>query len=367
MIKKSEKVVILIPSLKKGGAEKQSVLLANVLSKSCKVYLIIIYGNRIDPSLFNILNQNKVDVLKLNKGFLGKMIEVYKFFRREKITTVFSYLASANFINGVIGKMAGVTNRIGGIRNAKLHKKKLPFERFLHNQLLTISISNSYSAVSELTQKGFNKNKFHVIHNAFDLKQKLLERHSNKRINILSVARFVPQKDYFTAIDSIKLIIELLKNSEYTFRYFIVGYGTQEKEIRNKIKQLKLEKHIEIIINPINLFEYFKKADIFLTTSLHEGMSNSVMEAMSYSLPIVSTNAGDMKYLVSDKFNGFICPFRQPIIISEKIVELATNFNLRKKMGLNSYTIIKNKFSIQNFSNNYINLFNTFNCQNEKN
>ena len=63
-------------------------------------------------------------------------------------------------------------------------------------------------------------------------------------------------------------------------------------------------------------------ADLFLTTSIYEGMSNSVMEAMSFSLPIIATNAGDMKYLIEDNYNGFICPYKEPNIISNKLVEL---------------------------------------------
>ena len=70
-------------------------------------------------------------------------------------------------------------------------------------------------------------------------------------------------------------------------------------------------------------------------------MSNSVMEAMSYSLPILATDAGVMKYLVKDNFNGFICSFKNPKAISEKVVELITDFDLRNKMGANSYITFK--------------------------
>ncbi len=364
-MKKIEQVAILIPTLLKGGAEKQSVLLANVLSKNYDVSLIVLKGGSIESSLFEILDQDKVEVFKLNKGFIGSAIEIYRIFKRKKIDITFSYLASGNFLNGVIGKLSQVPNRIGGIRNAQLSKKKLPFERFFHNKLLTKTISNSHSAVLKLTQKGFKENKFHVIHNVFDLKQPPIERNAEKNINIVSVARFVPQKDYFTAIDAIKLTVDLLKNSENTFRYFIVGYGDQEKEIRDRIRELQMEEYIKIVINPNNLFDYFEKGDIFLTTSLHEGMSNSVMEAMSYSLPIVTTNAGDTEYLVKDHYNGFICPYKESETFSKKLKELISNYNLRIQMGLKSYSTLKNNFSMEGFSNNYLSFINSFSNQNE--
>lgn len=352
-MKEQRRLGIIIPTLMKGGAEKQSILLANLLCENHKVYFIILKGNYIEPSLLNLLLSKKIVLIKLKKNLICDYIRIYKVFKQNKIDTVFSYLASGNFINGVIGRVAQVPNRIGGIRNARLSKLKLPLERFFHNKLLTMTISNSYSAVMELSEKGFKKNKFQVIHNAFHLKQVPIRRQSDNNINILSVARFVPQKDYFTAIDSIKFVKNALEGTKFTFRYYIVGYGVEEKEIRNRIARLNLNRYVEVVISPKNIFDYFKKADLFLTTSLYEGMSNSVMEALSYSLPIVATNAGDMEYLVKNGFNGFLCPYKQPRLISKKIVELITNFDLRSKMGTNSYLTLKHGFNMQEFSDNY--------------
>lgn len=352
-------IAILIPTLMKGGAEKQSVLLANSLSKEYNVYFIVFLGDHMDPHLLNLLSIEKIWLIKLKRNYIGVLFDIYKLLKVKKINTIFSYLASGNFVNGVVGRIAKVPNRIGGIRNAELSKFKLPLERFFHNKLLTYTISNSYSAVIKLEKKGFIKKKFHVIHNAFDLKQDFIVRNKKNYITILSVARFVPQKDYFTALEAIKLTQKVLENSQFTFRYYIVGYGADEKIIRNRVNSLNLNSNVEIIINPKNVFHYFKKSDLFLTTSLYEGMSNSVMEAMSCSLPIVATNAGDMKCLVKDNFNGFICPFKNPRVISEKIVELITDFDLRTKMGANSYQRIKKGFNIQQFSGNYITLLNS--------
>lgn len=49
------------------------------------------------------------------------------------------------------------------------------------------------------------------------------------------------------------------------------------------------------------------KADIYLSTSLFEGTSNSIMEAMNADLPIVATNVGDNGLLVKNEINGFLC------------------------------------------------------------
>ena len=356
MMKK--KIAIIIQTLLSGGAEKQSVYLAKTLSEDFDVSLIILKGNSVERKFLEIIRNDSVKLIRLSGGLVKNMLSVYNIFRKEKIDITFSYLASGNFINGIIGSVSGVPYRVGGIRNAELSKKKLAVERWVHNHLLSKTVSNSFSAVEGLSKLGFNAKKFYVIHNAFELKEAGIIRNQQDTINILSVARFVPQKDYFTAIQAIKILIGWLKDSHHTFKYYLVGYGKQEQAIRDKVTELNLDEHIRIVIKPDNLDAYFKKADIFLSTSLFEGLSNSVMEALSFSLPVVATPAGDMEYLVKQDENGFLCEMKNPQDIASKLSVLINDYELRKKMGLKSYEIIAQIFSMDIFKQKYISFIN---------
>jgi len=353
-------VAILINTLLSGGAEKQSVLLSKVLSEDYRVFLIVLNGFLIENKFISIINNTKVELIKLEGNFGVNLFRVIKIIKCNQIDIVFSFLLTSNVFNSFI-KLFSNTIAIGGIRNAFLPTKKRIFERILHNYINNFTISNSQSAVSNLSKLGFKKDKFIVIHNAFDLKREKIVRINTKTIKILSVSRFVPQKDIRSAIEAINILNKKINVNRLFFKYYLIGYGIQERAIREKINDLKLNDVVEIIIKPNNLETYFIESDIFLTTSLFEGVSNSVLEALSFSLPIVATNAGDMKYLVKDGINGYICEMNNPKNIASKLEKVILDKNLRSKMGAESYKIIMENFTMKSFKDKYLSLINELN------
>ncbi len=115
-----------------------------------------------------------------------------------------------------------------------------------------------------------------------------------------------------------------------------------------------------MIINPSNISNILADCDIYLSTSLFEGLSNSIMEAMVAGLPIVATDVGDNKYLVKDGFNGFLVPCKDVNGIVEKLELLSESADMRDNFGNNSRILIKNKFSQGKLLENYLNLLSEF-------
>lgn len=85
-----------------------------------------------------------------------------------------------------------------------------------------------------------------------------------------------------------------------------MGYGSLEAQIREWIKQYGIDDITTVYINPNNIAELLDQANIYISTSLFEGTSNSIMEAMNADLPIVATNVGDNGQLVQNRENGFL-------------------------------------------------------------
>jgi glycosyltransferase involved in cell wall biosynthesis len=346
-------IAIIIPTLMSGGAEKQSLYLAKELSKKYNVYLIVLKKHMIEQKLLNIIENTNVNKVFLSGNLIKNMINIYSVFKSKNIQFIFSYLASANFINSVVGFTARVPSRIGGIRNAVLSKKKLKYERFFHNYLLTGTISNSNSAMELLSKQGFKEEKFHVIHNAFNLQTDKIIRDENKIVKILSVSRFVEQKDYMTALETISILKQNIYDT-IQFKYIIVGYGKLEEEIRKRIESLNISCCVEVVVNPDNINEYYQDSDIFFMTSLFEGMSNSVMEALSYSLPVVATPVGDTKYLVKHGENGFLCEPKNSENMASRLKTLVLEYELRNIMSNRSYEILSKDFTLNKFRQEYM-------------
>jgi glycosyltransferase involved in cell wall biosynthesis len=348
------KFFIFINHLKSGGAEKQSIYLTRALINHYDAELIVYDGDLYDERMLSLIEGIEDHVIWLKGNHLARLIFIYRLFTHQKNTAVISYLTRINFINAVIGLLAGVKLRIGGIRSSRIDPVKLIIQRILHNRLLTCSIFNNYSGLEYLKNKGFNPDKAFVIPNGILINREPILRQKKNELIILSVGRFIEAKDYKTAIDS---IIDL-KKSYNNLKYIIVGHGHLEMTLKDYVNSLCCDNFIEFIINPVYINQYYEKADIFLSTSLYEGFCNAIMEALEFSLPVVATNVGDNSKLIKDGFNGFITPVKDINTISQKLFLLVENSDLRIQMGNKGYQLLKENYSIEKFTEKHISLIN---------
>lgn len=347
------RICIFIESLSTGGAEKQSVLLAKTLKNTHDVHLVVLRGAKPDKQCLDIIAAEKIKVCYLRGNGLQKLFCFSKFLKANNIEIIFCYLASNNLYGVIAGKLSGVPYVIGGIRNSMLAPHKFVIQRFLHNQYLHATIFNNYSGKERLVRRGFKKEKSHVIPNGIELDNPVLERVQKQTINLVTISRFVPQKDHLTAIRAFHYLLTELLEETLDVRYCIVGYGELEREIRNRIKELNLSEKVSVIINPENKCGYLKDSDIYLSTSLFEGISNSIMEAMSYSLPVVATNVGDNSFLIKDSVNGYLCEVGNYKQIAGRLKDLILNPKSRMEMGSNGYTKLSDNCSLTSFGQAY--------------
>lgn len=347
-----KRILLLTNTLKTGGAEKQCTYLFNELKKLEETYLIVYYGDQCDQRMLN-LYENFDNVLFLKeKSHLKKIYFIYKFIKTNRINVIISYLATVNVINGFVGFISGVKVRIGGIRSSNFNRRKFLIQKHVNNYLLSATIFNNKKGFCYSIENGFNINKSHQINNAIKLPS-IKKTHKKGKINILTVGRFVKDKDYFTALKVIDTI------REHNIIYTIVGFGVLENEIRNEIYRLNLEKKVSIVINPVSIEEYYNDADIYLSTSINEGLSNSIMEAMSFGLPIVATDVGDTSILVSEK-NGYLTNISNYLIIAQCIIELLDLPEVRSRKGKNSLEIINRGFSVDRMTEEYSKVINKY-------
>jgi glycosyltransferase involved in cell wall biosynthesis len=351
---KLKKVFILTNTLKSGGAEKQSIYLLKTLSKFYDTRLIVYYGNRADSRMTGLLGEYESNVIRLSGHHCSKIRFLLRLFRENKESACISYLATTNLLNAVLGKRANLRYRIGGIRNSQLVWWKYQIQKHLCNKWLTATVFNNFSGLEKY--KRFNRNKCHVIHNCIDTQEIYpTTGEPHHPVTILCVGRFVKQKDFHTTIQCIKALS--LKHQD--FRCIIAGYGKQENRLKKQVKKLHLEKFINFVINPESVEEFYNSADIFLSTSLFEGLNNTIMEAMSFGLPVVATDVGDNQYLVLHEKTGYLLPVKDKQGLSEKLHYLISEPQIRKKLGEEGMHHISAHFSKRQFVHKYLTLFKT--------
>lgn len=346
-------IAILIPTINAGGAEKQASLLASILSKKYNV-CIILYSGEQDTNATNVkrLEDANIRILKLIGGTIAKAKELKSILANENIEILFNYLTKPNVIGAIAGKKVGVKRIYNGIRNSRIDWWKLILERFAHNHYATATIYNCYSGEEYFSSKGLKKDKAIVIPNCFPNIAEPIVREDKDVKHIVTVGRFVPQKDYKTIIRTIACLKELRKD----FVMDVIGYGEEEQNIRNWIKEYGVEDYIKIYIRPNNVQDIVRDADIYLSTSLFEGTSNSIMEALNWSLPVVATNVGDNNHLVIDGANGTLHSIGDAKGMAESIAKLIGNYELRKKYGIASNKNLRENYSMEIFEEKYLKL-----------
>lgn len=347
------KIALFIRSLSKGGAEKQSILLSEFLSEYYPVYLIVYTKKNISLEI----EKPNYEVIFLEGNIIKKTIRLISVLKSNKITHLFNFLPLNNIMGITGGKIAGVKYLYGGIRGVKYKSKmKMLLMRLMCNRISTGFISNSYAAADSYTKYGFRTDKVSVIHNAIEKSEKQKAVSKNEKCIILSVGRFVSEKDYHTTIKAIKYLTEHFDfEATDSFLFKIIGYGSLEQEIRQIISKNDLGSVIDLKTDG-KIGDSYQEADIFLNTSEFEGMPNVVMEAMNCSLPVIATDAGDTGYLIKNGINGFLHNAKDYRALAHSLYKLIINPAQRITMGEESLKIIENSFRPEKAFNAYIDL-----------
>lgn len=346
---------ILVNSLLSGGAEKQAVLLARVLHAHHKIVVIVWNGNNVNQNHLDSLIVNRIPHILLEGSLLARLIQYASILNHHGIKILFSYLLTSNLIAGVVGKLLGVPYIFGGIRSSYLPSHKLYVQKILHNHFTYNTIINSYRGYEYLANNGYEPSKLIVINNGIDIPG--IDRNSkkSKQIVILSVGRFDIAKDYRTAL----LALQALKERTENFVYQIVGWGALESDIRSLIRELDLSKQVSIVTDITNAEEYYKNSDIFLSTSIFEGFSNSIIEAMSFSLPVIATDVGDNSRIIVHGKTGYVARVKDAKRIATYLEQLIGSRDLSEKLGAEGLRHVHSCFSTQVFERKYLELINS--------
>jgi len=121
-----------------------------------------------------------------------------------------------------------------------------------------------------------------------NLKNRLImDYNKNPGFVYISVANFVPYKDYFTVLRT----LSKLKETQH-FYYFVLGDGSMRPTIEAQITEFNLQENVILVGRTENVNEYLFASDLMIHSSRGEGISNAILEAMYAGLPVIATNVG---------------------------------------------------------------------------
>lgn len=342
-------IFLLVKNLSSGGAEKQAVLLAKGLSDSYETHIVVWEGGAVYGRYVSMLQGSGVIIDHLYGNALSRFRAVVAMLRRFRPKAMFTYLTAANAIGALAARLTGI-RMFSSLRSNTLPRAKLVSDRFVNNHMAEATVANSRSAAEIFASRGFKVDKIKVIHNGFeDISAYDRTEKPAGPVRLITVGRFVAEKDFDTMI---RTFVEASRRID-GLRLDIVGYGPLEDDIRAAVEHHDVASKVDILIKPDNIPELLRRADIYICTSVNEGMSNSIMEALDADLPVVATDVGDNGELVADGVNGRLVPAGDIDALVSAVVSLASDKNMRRAMGAASKRRLAEKFSMDAFVSRY--------------
>ena len=147
------------------------------------------------------------------------------------------------------------------------------------------------------------------------------------------MGRLVPIKGHRYFLDAAKIISSQFTVHSSQLKFVIVGDGELREELEDYTKKLGIANDVIFTGFRQDLPKIYADLDIVVLTSLNEGTPVSIIEAMAAGKPVVATNVGGVSSLVKNNVNGFLVSPQDAKALSDAIIKLLKNSDLRQKMG----------------------------------
>jgi len=301
---------------------------------------------------------NKIVAEKLSHSFVKvrprsflnpfKIFLLVRLFRAQQIDVIILALSSDVKLAGIAAKLAGVPKIIYRKGSAVVVRNTW-LNRLLYRKVITDIITNSEEIKRKLLERNRNfkpSSKIHILYNGVELSKFSplhANGHSGKTIILGSAGRMVKQKGQHFLLE----IAKILKEKNFDFQLKIAGIGPLLLPLKKQAAKLNVTDKVEFCGFVDDVPAFLNNLDVFLLTSLHEGSSNILLEAMACGKPVVAFNISSIPELISNDVNGYLVGFGQCEQFADKILELANKPDLITEFGKNSRELSSNKFSLE--------------------
>jgi glycosyltransferase involved in cell wall biosynthesis len=157
-----------------------------------------------------------------------------------------------------------------------------------------------------------------------------------------NVAALVPHKGQRYLIDAAHLVVQEVPDA----RFIILGEGELREHLERQVREHHLEKHVLLPGFRTDVLGCIKGVDVFVMSSVTEGLGTSLLDAMACARPIVATEAGGIPEIVEDGVNGLLVPPRDAPALAAAIVRALRDQTLRERMGKAGFERVNERFTV---------------------
>ena len=350
-----KRLLLIIPTLVRGGAEKQLVMLAKGLPREeFEVHVCVL--THTGPY------QQELEASGIAVNVIGKRAKLdpicywrlRQYIKRLQPDIVHTWLFAANAYGRHAARSAGVPHIIGGERS--VDPWKADYELWLDRRLARISdriATNSTGVMDFYASKGLPAEKFTVIANGIDLPTGPSALTREQLLNSLNipadahlvggVGRLWPQKRPRDLVWT----AELLKAGQSDVHLLLIGDGPQRARLERFTRQIRTEDRIHFLGARSDVADLMPHFTCLWQASGYEGQSNAVLEAMSHGVPVIASDIPGNRDLVVPEKTGYLFPVGDCVTAARCTMKLLKNAELAKQLGAAGRERIATKFTLE--------------------
>lgn len=349
-------VLEVIATLGIGGTEKQLVQLVKNLDR--KKYNITVCCLTRGGPLLQEIEQIGIEVVVLNKRYKFDFFVIFRLaslMRKKKTDLIHTYMFTSNTFGRLAAILAWVPIVISSERNVDSWKKW--YHRVIDRVLSRFTdkiIANAHAVRKFYIEKvGINPKKILTVYNGIDLREfeqiattQEIKRHLNidsSRYIVGSIGRLVKAKGYEYYIQAACQVLEKIPQTTF----LIIGKGEEGENLKRLAERMSISDKVVFIGEEKRVRNVLEIIDVFVSSSLREGHSNVILEAMAMGKPVVATRVGGNPETIVGGQTGILVPPKDFRALARGIIKVLQNEEISKKLGEAAKERIREQFTIE--------------------
>lgn len=284
----------------------------------------------------------------------GQLSQMRRLFHERKFDVVHTHNTYPHIYASIAARWAGVpvvVNTRHGQRVGHGWKSRTQF-RWVSSLVDRIVAVSDDAANLCIEADGIAPKKVRRIWNGIDLSDFAFTGPS-ARPAAISVARLSPEKDFPTLLRAVPEVIARVPD----FQLKIVGDGPERERLEALKNELGLGQHVELLGERTDIPQLLGEAGFFVSTSLTEGISLTLLEAMAIGLPVVATSVGGNPEIILHGTTGSLVPPKDSIAVAEAIASLCNNQSAWLRMGRAGRERVVENFDVRRMARDYEQLY----------
>jgi glycosyltransferase involved in cell wall biosynthesis len=236
-------------------------------------------------------------------------------------------------------------------RRVDFHLRSNSFSRWKHRQV-DCFIAASEAIRQMLVADGVPADRTVTVHEGIDIDHVVAAPPVNLHETfwlphhapvIGNIAALEPHKGQRHLIDAAQIVVREVPDA----RFIIFGEGSLREPLERQIREYHLDKHVLLAGFRADVLGCLKQVDLFVMSSVTEGLGTSLLDAMACRRAIVATRTGGIPEVVEDNVTGLLAPPRHHAAMAHAIITLLKDEDLRRRMGEAGFARVSERFTVE--------------------